>query len=213
MDLYQPYAEAHVNSLYNLIFCDDPELYRNQNSVEIEPWRTLLSNEPDPVALRTIANDQEQESRIRALAFLRLRYSGFSVPSKVLLGTIVEIRLEQGLDVLAAFSDGRVRYLNQTGKVAIFESSPPNIATTAKLLVADSQPLVNQIGPWKKNRLPPPQTGNARMSFLVSDGLYFGEGPFTILQNDLMGGPVLARAIDLLRLVADANPSIQNNRA
>jgi len=38
------------------------------------------------------------------------------------------------------------------------------------------------------------------MTFLVSDGLYFGEGPFNALQKDPLGGPVLAKAAQLLQL-------------
>jgi len=37
------------------------------------------------------------------------------------------------------------------------------------------------------------------MTFLVSDGLYFGEGPFGALQQDRMAGPVLAKATQLLQ--------------
>jgi hypothetical protein len=41
------------------------------------------------------------------------------------------------------------------------------------------------------------------MTFLVSDGLYFGEGPFETLQKDALGGPVLAKAAQLLQLVVE----------
>ena len=61
-----------------------------------------------------------------------------------------------------------------------------------------AQPVVNKIGPWDKQRLPPPKAGNVRMTFLVSDGLYFGEGPFAVLQQDSLAGPVLSKATQLL---------------
>ena len=100
---------------------------------------------------------------------------------------------------MAAFSEGGVRYINQTGKVAIFEGKGNPVEVLAKELVSVSQPLVNQIGPWDRQRLPPPKAGNVRMSFLVSDGLYFGEGPFAALQQDSMAGLVLAKATQLLQ--------------
>jgi hypothetical protein len=42
-----------------------------------------------------------------------------------------------------------------------------------------------------------------RMTFLVSDGLYFGEGPLGTLQQDAMAGPVLGKATQLLQRVVE----------
>lgn len=199
-ELYKPYAESHVNFLYNLLFCDDLTLFKNQNSTKHEGlWATLLAEKLDKVALHKIAEDENNEGRVRAIAYNRLRAAGDKVPSKKLLGVIVEVPLQQGLDVLAAFSEGGVRYLNQSGKVAIFEGQGNPVEGLAKELVSASQPVINQIGPWEKQRLPPPKAGNVRMTFLVSDGLYFGEGPFGILQQDRMAGPVLSKATQLLQ--------------
>lgn len=199
-EFYKPYAEYQVNFLYNLLFCDDIALFKNDKNVKGEGlWPTLLAEKPDLKALRKIAEDETNEGRIRAIAFNRLRGSGQRVPIKKLLGVIVEVPQEGGLDVLAAFAEGGVRYLNQSGKIAIFEGGGHPVEALAKELVAVSQPVVNQIGPWEKERLPPPKPGNVRMTFLVSDGLYFGEGPFDALQNDPMGGPVIAKAGQLLQ--------------
>jgi hypothetical protein len=63
--------------------------------------------------------------------------------------------------------------------------------------------LVEQIGPWEGERRPPPTAGNARLTFLVSDGLYFGEGPFDVLARDPMGGPVIDRAAKLMTFLID----------
>ena len=199
-EFYEPYAEPHVNFLYNLLFCDDISLFKNGDIGEGDgPWPTLLADDPNVTALRKIAEDETNEGRVRAIAFNRLRAAAEKVPSKILLGVIVEVPLEEGLDVLAAFAEGGVRYLNQSGKVAVFEGPGNPVETRAKELLAVSQPVVDQIGPWEKNRLAPPQPGNVRMTFLVSDGLYFGEGPFGALQEDSMGGPVLAMAAQLLQ--------------
>lgn len=199
-DLYKPYAESHVNFLYNLLFCDDLDLFRNQGGKKgVGVWDTLLSEHPDETALRRIASDDTNEGRVRALAYNRLRAAGEPVPSKKLLGVIVEVPLQQGLDVLAAFSEGGVRYLNQSGKIVVFEGQGNPVEGLAKDLVFASQSIVNKIGPWDKQRLPPPKTGNVRITFLVSDGLYFGEGPFGVLQQDQLAGPVLSKATELLQ--------------
>jgi hypothetical protein len=202
-DFYKPYAEPDLNFLYNLLFCDDISLFKNDDTVKGEGlWPTLLADKPDVTALRNIAEDEAYEGRVRAIAFNRLRASGQEVPAKIILGVIVEVPLEAGLDVLAAFSEGGVRYLNQSGKVAVFEGPGNPVEELAKELIAVSQPVVNEIGPWEKDRLQPPQSG-VRMTFLVSDGLYFGQGPFSTLQSDPMGGPVLAKASQLLQRAVD----------
>ena len=203
-DLYKPYAESHVNFFYNLLFCDDISLFKNENAAEAGgPWPTLLADKPDLPALRKIADDETAEGRVRALAFNRLRAAGQNVPPKKILGVIVEVRLQNGLDTLAAFSEGGVRYLNQSGKIAVFEGAGHPVEGLAKELVSVSQNLVDQIGPWDQERLPPPKAGNVRMTFLVSDGLYFGEGPLEAIQGDPMGSPVLAKATQLLQRVVE----------
>ena len=203
MTFYEPYSESHVNFLYNLLFCDDIALFKNEETVNAEGvWSILLPDNADIAALRKIAEGETNEGRVRALAYNRLRGSGDNVPPKVLLGVILEVPLDQGLDVLAAFAEGGVRYLNQSGKAAIFEGPGNPVEALAKELLAVSQPIVNQIGPWDKQRLPPPQR-NVRMTFLVSDGLYFGEAPFEALQNDQLAGPVLAKATELMQRVVE----------
>lgn len=201
---YSPYKKPEADFIYNLLFCDDLALFRGDKSTEAEePWATVLAAKPRVAALRAIADDESQESRVRVLAYNRLREMKQAVPSKRLLGVIVEVPLESGLDVLAAFPDGRVRYINQSGKMSIFEASPPEIARPLKKLIAASQPVVNQIGPWDKPRLAPPEAGLVRLTFLVSDGLYFGQGPYAQLRRDAMAGPVLAAAEQLLQVVVD----------
>jgi hypothetical protein len=200
-----PYPESNVNVFYNLLFCDEPSLFRNDKATHAEGrWATLFADEPDEAALNLLAEDEHEESRIRALAYNRLRAANCNIPSKKLLGVIIEVPLEQGLDVLAAYSDGRVRYINYTRRVAIFESGPPQVDALARDLVVSSQALVNQIGPWDEPRLPAPLPGNVRITFLVSDGLYFGEGPYGALRNDPLGGTVLSKAEQLLQVAVDS---------
>jgi len=198
--LHSPYSQSRLNYMYNLLFCDDLDLFRRENGeTDSTLWQQLLAERPDVSALLRIADDKEHDGRVRALAYNRLRMLGETPPSKKLLGTIVEVPLDGGLDVLAAFSDGGVRYLNHAGKVAVFEGADGPVGPLAFELLAAAQPVVDQIGPWEEQRLPPPKPGNVRLSFLVSDGLYFGEGPFAVLQQDGMAGPILSKAIQLLK--------------
>jgi hypothetical protein len=201
---FKPYKDSHLNFLYNLLFCDDLKLFKSQNNAQhVDILNALFSEHPDISALHTIADDETNEGRIRALAYNRLRQLGENVSTKKSLAVIVEVPLQHGLDVLAAFSEGGVRYLNHSGKVAIFEGNGNPVEDLAKQLVSIAQPVVDKIGPWELQRLPPPELGNVRMTFLVSDGLYLGEGPYKVLRNDGMGEPILAKAEQLLLRVTE----------
>jgi len=200
---FQPYKNVAVDQVYNLLFCDDLELFRANEGEPAGDLAVVLSAEPNREALEKIANDPGRESRVRTLAFNRLRAANLSVPSRRLLGVIVEVPQKGGLDVLAAFTDGSIRHINQTGKLAVFERAPEKLAQKLAELIRVSQIVVNKIGPWNRPRLPPPGPGKIRMTFLVSDGLYFGEGPSAQMQRDRFASPVLRTAAELLELVVE----------
>jgi len=198
-----PYGNAAADFMYNLLFCDDPALFARAKDDPQTPISAVLADNPDAARIEDIAGDTAQESRVRVLAFNWLRRQGRAVPKRLLLGTIVEVPLEGGLDTLAAFVDGSVRYINQTGKVSVFEGAVPAIQPAVRALLAAAQGVVDKIGPWDKPRLPAPKAGNVRLTFLVSDGLYFGEGKFEDLSRDGLGGPVINAAGQLLTQVVD----------
>ena len=209
LELPSPYKEDSVNFMYNLLFCDDPSLFNKTNDGKPTYWEEALFMNPNEKGIRGLAENAGEESRIRVLAYNWLRENKKPLEKGILLGVIVEVPLEGGLDTLAAYSDGRVRYINQTGKLTVVElGGSADIEKLAKELVDVSVPVVQKIGPWEKDRLPPPEKGNIRMTFLVSDGLYFGEGPLEIMQNEPMAAPVINKAIQLLQTVV--NITIEN---
>ena len=149
------------------LFAGDPK--RADRNLQLLP-------PPRLEALEKLAANETGESRVRAVAYHRLRAVKAKVPKGQLLGVIVEVPLEGGLDVLAVFADGRMRYLNHSGKIAVFESTPAAMTATQERLLKAAAAAIERIGPWDKPRLPPPKPGNARLSFLVSDGLVFRGG-------------------------------------
>lgn len=196
---YAPYTNGATNEIYNLLFCDAPSAFRPGIGASPAPWQVSLFAEPaDSSALLALAADTSQEGRVRYLAYAKLRQLGHPVPTGVLLGVIVEVPLAGGLDVLAAYSEGGVRYLNQSGKLAVFEGVEALQSRVRKLLTS-SEAVVARIGPWDKPRRPPPASGSVRLTFLVSDGLYFGEGTMSAMQREPLAGPVIARAAELLQ--------------
>jgi len=191
---FAPYSEPAANQIYGLLFCDAPNLLVNLG----DHYPALFAKAPDEAALRAMAENANLEGRIRALAYGRLRELGKSVEARILLGAVIEVALDAGLDVLGAYCEGGVRYINATGKISIFEGANHPVSNEARALLAASQNVVNRIGPWDKPRLAPPSLGRVRMSFIVSDGLYFGEGRMEDLARDQLGGAVINAATQLL---------------
>lgn len=201
---HAPYGDAACDGLYHLLFADDLEGFRNLGG---GLGATLNAELPDVGKLTAIAGDASAESRVRALAWRRL--SGLSgVPGASLrpgepplLGVIVEVGLEEGLDVLAAYADGGVRYVNHAGGATIAEADP-TLEPAVRALLAAAEPVARAIGPWRDARRPP-GAGTLRLTFLVGGEIRFGEGPVEALAADPMGGPVFAAAGRLLAAVAD----------
>ena len=201
---YSPYKSDAANTIYNLLFCDDPTGFVAKSTGKLTAWQLALASNPvDVLALEALANDAKQEGRVRYLAFQRLRTSGREVPQKLVLGVIVEVPLSGGLDALAAYSEGGVRYVNQSGKLVVADDVPSFQPLVAALFTA-AQPVVAKIGAWSEPRRAPPALGNIRMTFLVSDGLYFGEGPMALMQQEPLAAPVIKRATELLQAVVAA---------
>lgn len=200
---HRPYKNNELSIIYNLLFCDGLSLYRDHfKGTPVSPWHELFLNPKQISELEKIANDPQTESRIRILAFNEWRRLGAQSPKKELLGVIVEVGMPDGLDVLAVYRDHTARYINYSERMIIWENAQDaGIDGTIAELFRTSGELVSRIGPWDKDRLPPPKNGEARITFLVSDGLYFGYGPFDALFKDSMGGRVLTAASELMALL------------
>ncbi|RZJ58820.1 MAG: hypothetical protein EOO45_26390 [Flavobacterium sp.] len=199
----EPYEESSTNFIYNLLFCDDINLFKERTKQPYEYPFDILFSEPASISgLQKIIDDENTDPRVKVLAYNAMIVNGHTPKRKELLGVIVEVGLENGLDVLASFSDGSARYINQSGKIIILEATDDNEANkiTSDLFAA-SRNIVDQIGPWDQSRLPNPIKGNVRLTFLVSDGLYFGEAPIGVFFNDALAGPALAKATGLMQYI------------
>ncbi|GAB3342985.1 hypothetical protein GCM10027299_58290 [Larkinella ripae] len=196
----RPYGDDSLNLVYELLFCDQVGLYKSKMEQPAEsPWNTLFSERATTDDLQHIAADDELETRAKLLACHRLRTNGQPVLKRELLAVIIELGLEDGLDVLASYQDGTARYLNQSEKVLIWETATADSNALTNNLFQDSISIVSKIGPWNGARRPHPATDVVRISFLVSDGLYFGEGPINMLFNDALAGPALRSATELMQ--------------
>ena len=198
-----PYNDATTNLIYNLLFCDNIELYKANLAGPVDyPFDVLFSATSTTEDLQKVIDDSSFDTRIKVLAYNKQLAAGHKPANKELLAVTVEIGLEKGLDVLASFQDGTARYINQTGKMIIWETTDETSQKLTSELFLKSAAIVANIGPWDKARRPAPAKGSMRLSFLVSDGLYFGEGPIDMLFNDPMASPALDCATQLMKYIS-----------
>jgi len=200
-DAVPPYRLEELKLIYELMFCDDATLYRPAQDGAAPPSAVLFGMQAEHAVVRAIADDKDEESRVRILAYNWLRENGHAVTPRELLGVIVEVPLDEGLDVLAAYADGSVRYINQTGRFAVFEGVPGDIAARAQALVAAAAAACRQAGAAHARTAAPPVAGNIRLTYLVSDGLVAREGLFETMAQDKHAQWVIQSAQGLLELV------------
>jgi len=123
---------------------------------------------------------------------------------KELFGVIVEVGLDEGLDVLASFNDGTARYINHTEKLLVWEITTDTKANElSRDLFKNSIQVVNLVGKSEVPRKQHPARGNAKITFLVSDGLHFREAPIGDLFDDAITGPALHSATQLMQYLTE----------
>ena len=199
-----PYQEGSTNLIYHLLFCDKPDLYKASIQPPYSyPFNLLFSGTSTAADLQQIIDDPAADPRVKILGYNRQLATGYKPDKKELLAVIVEVGLNGGLDVLASVSNGTARYINQTGKILIWETTDARVNEITRELFLKSRQVIDQIGPWNKPRRSPPVTGNTRISFLVSDGLYFGEAPTDALFSDPLAAPALKHATQLMQYITE----------
>lgn len=199
-----PYKDSSTNLIYNLLFCDNLDLYKNNSKQPFTyPFDILFSETSNIADLQKIIDDSSSDPRLRILAYNKQIALGHKPIKKELLAVIVEVGLDNGLDVLASFNNGTARYINQTGKILIWETTDEKSNELTKDLFLKSQSVVDKIGLWDKPRRPHPTKGNVRITFLVSDGLYFGEASSSVLFNDPLASPALTAATYLMKYLTE----------
>ncbi len=198
-----PYRDPSANNVYELLFCDKPFLFAANVDAKLYPWNVLLANDVNINDLQEVIDDASLETRHKIFAYNKLTKAGYTLSKKSLLGVVIEVGLDNGLDVVAAYEDGTARYINATGKMIIWDTATTDSASLISNLFKQSRHVVQRIGAWDGERRPHPVEGMARLNFLVSDGLYFGEAPQAALFSDAMARPVLMAALDLMKYLTE----------
>jgi hypothetical protein len=180
-----PYGTDELNTVHNMLFADDAG--------------QLFGDAPDARVVQAIAQDPHEESRVRLLAAQWLRANGHQPAAPEVLGVVIEVPLDGSMDTLAAYADGRVRYINQTGRTAVFEGAPPEVAEQAKSLVVAAIPAFIKAAQQKPAYAP--GAGQLRFTFLSQDGNRVTDGFFSDIVRDELAKTVLEQGQRLLDLV------------
>jgi hypothetical protein len=199
-----PYASKNANFIYNLLFCDNLNLFKPKHDKDLAYWEKAFFIQPNADEIKSIAINPSTENRVRALAYNWLRDSGQPSTDDILLGVIIEVPLRLGLDTLASYGDGSIRYINQSEKIVFIEQSG-----NVKIEKLEKE-LVNLSAKYLKNnnikiaqRRPIPKHGEIRITFLTSQGLRIVDGPMVSLQAQPDTGQIIGKAIEILTVIVD----------
>jgi hypothetical protein len=207
----------------DLFFGDLPaDRWPEQSSTEevsSEPWTSFVKsrqfsvdgdNERAKQCLHEILSMNHLESRHYLQAWNFLRTLGEQPPAdeaKHLYGVVIEVALDEGVDVVAAYEDHTARYINHSGAGVVWEHPSDSLNELIDDLLNEGRRIVEKIGPWEGPRPPSPPTGQARISMLVPLGLHFGQASYEILSRDHTGGPALNAGFKLMQGLTEATVS------
>lgn len=194
------------------LFGDLPiEEWPRDQSLSAEPWASFIEarnymekkkKSSAFEALQKIADMPGLESRHYLQAWHFLRQLGANPPAdkaKIVYGVVVEVGMQNGADIVAAYADHTARYLHHTGTGIIWERPDPSLDAEIEALLKAGQSVANVIGPWEQARPEAPRGENVRLNMLTPSGLHFGYGPFQSLYNEAMGRSILDPATRLMQ--------------
>ena len=93
---------------------------------------------------------QNLEPRHYLQAWHFLRQLGVNPPdekAKIVYGVVVEVGMEKGTDIVAAYADYTARYYNFSGAGVIWEGDH-SLDAEIEALIKAGQAVVKYIGPW-----------------------------------------------------------------
>lgn len=203
-----------ADALHPLLYGDQPlDQWPVGDDHEAEPWasfvraRRHLADGDQDLAVRAwaaVAHEESLESRNRLQAWHFLRSINVHPDEELVAhqawGVVVEVPVDGGHDVLAAYRVGGVRYLNHAGGATVVEEGQGGeelLTALAKLLTA-GQALADVLGPWTEGALPEVPTDHTRLLVLTPGGHRFGQGPDEALRQEPLAEALFAAATELL---------------
>ncbi|MEJ7586786.1 MAG: hypothetical protein WKI04_04415 [Ferruginibacter sp.] len=200
---------AQAISSRDMLFGDLPLDYWGAVNCNDTPWNLFKDarksvakgNTLDAVEiLKNITRIPGLESRqyLQAYHFIN-ELQGFTEDEIKLLGVVVEVSMPEGHDTLAIYADHSARYYNYSGNTITWEHGDNSLDQLIDTILVQGMCIVAKIGPWKDVRPGPPGTKMARINFLTSHGLHFGEANQQALFNDAVAGKTMYAMLDVMQ--------------
>jgi hypothetical protein len=197
----------------DILFGDLPLDYWADMKNDEQPWNLFkelaIARDNDNNAgaietLKKIIDLPNLESRQYLQAYYSLHnLQGFMEDEIKLFGVIVEVGMPQGNDTLAVYADYSARYYNYSGSAIIWEHGDVSLNGLIDRILTGSMEIVSGIGPWKEQRPKPPAEGMARINFLTSHGLHFGQANQQALFNDPVAGKIMYDMLEVMQQLID----------
>lgn len=159
-------------------------------------------------SLKQLLLDPEAEVRARLWAWRALRQLGEKPPADIaneVQGVVLEVPVDNSVDALAAYSDGRVRYVNGKGGGAIIWETPdhPRIDPLVKQVMKDAQPVVAKTPAFDAHK--PEKNDVIRVSILTYGGIHIVEAREGDISEGHIMGPVYEAGTRLFMALLEEN--------
>ncbi len=202
---FQPYKDMTANIEYNKLFCDNLALFRPAGKLG-GIWKKIFSGDSFIEDLKSISENDKIETRTRILVFKELRVRGVANAREV-LGTVIEVGAEEGVDAIGIYNDLTAVYINAGGRLFSANNTEAGsiINETIKYILDLSQNIIGKAERSTEPRHAPPSTEQFRISFLAADGVYVGEGKLANIDADPVAKALIFGAGKIM--IALANPS------
>ena len=184
---------------------------RWKTALSHEPWRSFLSareaadagRRADAISLwQEILAMPNLESLHYAQVWHFLRSYGVQPDSSIakgLLGVVLEVPMEGGLDVLAAYADHHAAYFNFNGAATLWLRPDRSLDPFIGSVLHEGAQIIRKIGVWNEPRRPAPSFGDIRINLISPAGLHFGEGPMKLATENPMTKPIWVASAALLQ--------------
>jgi hypothetical protein len=165
--------------------------------------------------LLEVARNPKMETRILLWSWTTLRCLGVhpkSYEADDIKGVVIQVPMESGADVLAAYADGTARYVNHSGKAIVWEITDATIADIVRKLLESCKDLRGVVVAASASYF---VKDAVRVTLLTFNGNRFLEAPMQFLAsspiNQVLGvgaelmGNLIKRSESMDRIVSKSS--------
>ena len=159
----------------------------------------------------------DTETRIQLWAWKGLRMLGELPPPDVadkVQGVVCELHNEAGVGTLAAYADGRARWLGGKGAAIVWEVPGKDSEVSAHItkLLKAAEPLVKSAPLSDTHRTPEPEIDNFRVSILTHSGIRTVEVYGPSIERSQPIAAVLEASVNLLDLLTRKSAEMESKQ-